>query len=83
MSMLRDEYRWSEEVLENTVSEAIKSCPMLNSAESIPSSSLTGENFVELSKKSPWYAGRFTHKGDEIVQPGSLVSIIDGSYGKN
>jgi translation elongation factor EF-1alpha len=47
------------------------------SAAFIPICATTGDNYTELSSKSPWYARRFGESNGEIPEQGTLVQIID------
>ncbi len=70
----RDNVQWSQQVFENKVSEVSK---LVHNATYIPCNGLKGDNFVDLSPKSAWYAKKFENSGSSIPQPGTLLSAID------
>jgi translation elongation factor EF-1alpha len=50
---------------------------LVQNAIYIPCSGLSGDNFVDLSPKSPWYARRFGSAGGTIPESGTLLAAID------
>lgn len=47
----------------------------------IPCSGFSGDNFVDLSQKSPWYARRFESTGGSTPEHGTLLAAIDQMSG--
>jgi len=73
----RDNVKWSQAVFDNTVTKCVKSCELLATAKAIPCCGITGENLVELSPRSEWYASQQQETQQSAFQSGTLLALID------
>ncbi|MCJ1293323.1 hypothetical protein MMC34_004877 [Xylographa carneopallida] len=69
-----DTIEWSEAVFEKKVLEVSK---LVHNATYIPCSGFSGDNFVDLSQQSPWYARKFESARDRVPEYGTLLAAID------